>query len=815
MKKVLCFILTAALVISMVSLPSVFSVDTAGVDDTEPCYALSGGEYCTGDTFDVFLSIRNNPGIISARCRIYYDANAFSVESIEDLGLLNGFTTPPQNLKSPFILRWADPLAAENNTGNGDIARITFKVLDGASVGSHEISVEPVESFNFNGEKLQFLGAATNITVKNRLYGDADGDGEITDWDAILFDRYLANWTVENIDEGALDIDRDGEISDWDAILLKRYLAGWNIEINPQKEIDPREFRNELPKVTPAANTHFHIDAENTGFNVFAPVKGNWGYRYGPSIIYYPDGTMDAWFATPGTSGEWDWFTYKHSDDGGKTWSKEKLVLQPTPDSYDHYSVCDPGVIYFGGYYYLGYTSTIVSTNGGINNNVFVARSENPDGPFEKWNGSGWGGDPMPIVYYNESDDKWGAGEPSFVLLDGTLYIYYTWACDTGDFKYVATADATDPNWPATMEFKGRAFTSTGGDQLDVVYVEDAGLFMGVQTMNRFTANSGIQIWESKDGIHFIKGEFIRKNIAQYCHNMGISKRTNGHIQLSDTLLVGYAYCDGADDNWGKWATRFNFITITTYQSKYVNSTPSSDKNVLITDGFWPKESDPQPEGITTIEHLVKLNVGDTNRSLKVYWIDANISRHQIYNSKDITFSDYDTSVIQITGTSIKGLKAGKTTVKATYKGFSVVFKVYVYPKGFNYNNSDAGITSAVAVEPELTIYKGRTNGAVHKFQMRILVRFDDDTWGECYNDSTAAHSSYPAMVPSEKYPVTYTSSDPSIATVSADGMITAKGVGDVTIIATIGPDNNLVSMLVHVVAAPSELNWSDSAYKW
>ena len=70
-------------------------------------------------------------------------------------------------------------------------------------------------------------------------------------------------------------------------------------------------------------------------------------------------------------------------------------------------------------------------------------------------------------------------------------------------------------------------------------------------------------------------------------------------------------------------------------------------------------------------------------------------------------------------------------------------------------------------------------------------------------------------MVPSEKYPVTYTSSDPSIATVSADGMITAKSVGDVTIIATIGPDNNLVSMLVHVVAAPSELNWSDSAYKW
>lgn len=580
---------------------------------------------------------------------------------------------------------------------------------------------------------------------------------------------------------------------------------------------DPREFQDELPRVTPAENTHFHIDAEDTGFNVFAPVEGKWGYRYGPSIMYYPDGTMDAWFATPGTSGEWDWFTYKHSDDGGKTWSKEKLVLQPTPDSYDHYSVCDPGVIYFGGYYYIGYTSTIVSTNGGINNNVFVARSRKPDGPFDKWNGSGWGGDPMPIVYYNESDDKWGAGEPSFVVLDGTLYIYYTWACDTGDYKYVATADATDPNWPATMKFHGRAFTSTGGDQLDVVYVEDAGLFMGVQTMNRFSAQSGVQIWESKDGIHFIKGELIKKNIAQFCHNMGISKRTNGHIQLKDTLMLGYAFCDGRDDNWGKWATRFNFVTITTYQDEKVHSTPKSDKNVLITDGFWPAETDPIPEGITTIDHLVKMHVGDVNESFRVYWIDANISRHEIKDDDiaNITFSDYDTSLIKFDGIKITALKEGKTTVKATYEGFQIVFKVYVYAADFNYSDSSPKIVSAEAVEPELTIYKGKTNGATHKFQIRSLVKFSNDTWGECYNDKTESHKDYPAMVPAEKYPVTYTSSDTNIAVVSKDGMIAAKGIGDATITATIGPDNTVVTMVVHVVEAPEELNWKDTDYKW
>ncbi len=584
-------------------------------------------------------------------------------------------------------------------------------------------------------------------------------------------------------------------------------------------------FKDTLDPVTPVSNTHFHIevvDPDNaantsyTGFDVYAPVQGKWGYRYAPSIIYYPDGSVDAWFATPGMKNEWDWFTYKHSTDGGKTWSKEKIVLQPTPDSMDHYSVCDPGVIYFGGYYYIGYTSTIVSTNGGINNNVFVARSKNPDGPYEKWNGNGWGGDPQPIVYYNESDDNWGAGEPSFVELNGTLYIYYTWICDVGEFKYVATADATNPNWPATMDFKGRAFSNPGGnDQFDVVYVEDAGLFLGVQTSQRFTAASGIQIWESKDGIHFIKGEFFTKNIAKYCHNMGISKRSNGHIQLKDNLFIGYAFAGGGDDSyWGKWATRFAFIDLSTYVSTTVKN-QGAVQNVLISDSFWSPDS--TVGGITVYDssgsHVIKVNVGQS-KTVTVSLVNQNIGTVSTGTSP-ITFSNYDTSLISITNKTIRGLKEGVTEITCTCRGFSVVFKVIVYASGFNYSQSNPKIKSVKAVQDEVTMYKGMANGANHKVQIRGYVEFADGTWGECYNDATANHSSYPAMVPKEKYPVTYTSSDESVAKVDANGMITAKGIGTCTITAVIGPDNHSFSMVVHVVTAPASLNWTNSSYKW
>ena len=81
--------------------------------------------------------------------------------------------------------------------------------------------------------------------------------------------------------------------------------------------MENREFDDTLPKAEPLADTHFHFEASDTGFDVYCPVKGSWGYRYAPSIMYYPDGTMDAWFATPGVLGEWDMFTYKQSDDGG------------------------------------------------------------------------------------------------------------------------------------------------------------------------------------------------------------------------------------------------------------------------------------------------------------------------------------------------------------------------------------------------------------------------------------------------------------------------------------------------------------------
>lgn len=558
-------------------------------------------------------------------------------------------------------------------------------------------------------------------------------------------------------------------------------------EKTPEPTEDPRIFRDELPRVEPREDQHITFKTIDDGFDVFAPLAGHWGYRYGPSILFYPDGTMDAWFATPGTSGEWDWFTYKHSDDRGATWSNEIVVLQPTPDSMDHYSVCDPGLIYFDGWYYLGYTSTIVSTNGGINNNIFVSRSKNPDGPFEKWNGSGWGGDPAPIIYFDEADSAWGAGEISFVELDGTLYCYYTWRCPDGDFTKVSIADSTSENWPETLEYKGIAYKyGPGQDSCDVFYVEDIGKFIALSTIHRFTTDSGIAIMESNDGINFTHIDTIRTGISKFCHNMGVSKRPNGHVQVKDDLIIGYAYSDGGQENWGKWATRFQKIKLEVYDGE-AKQTDRDGKNVLRGDYFWeelPKE-ELWPIAIGTLPQKIEVHLKDGTYKVPAKWYDTYLRSHDIKDGDKVKFTDYDKEIVDFDGLTMTMKKVGKTNVTMHYEGRQITFKVYVRPDDFQIGMENPEIVSFTPVEEHITVYK-KDYGVRHKKQIRGFVVFEDETWGEAYNDSTKAHPDYPPKVPREKYEMKFEVADTSVITVNNRGIITAKNVGTTTVKVTI-----------------------------
>ena len=66
---------------------------------------------------------------------------------------------------------------------------------------------------------------------------------------------------------------------------------------------------------------HFKLILPDEGRDIYTPCKTQtWGYRYGPTLMV-EGGVCHAWFASPGDGCEADWFTYRRSEDGGKTWT--------------------------------------------------------------------------------------------------------------------------------------------------------------------------------------------------------------------------------------------------------------------------------------------------------------------------------------------------------------------------------------------------------------------------------------------------------------------------------------------------------------
>lgn len=327
-------------------------------------------------------------------------------------------------------------------------------------------------------------------------------------------------------------------------LFLYDYLNNRMLYLDGYNNTSPTVFRQKT------ITKHISFDTFDEGLDIYSPSK--MGYRYGPSIIQNSDNSYDIFYSSVGNnSTEWDYIRYVHMDQNYNC-SKEKIVLKPTHNSMDNYSTCDPGVIYFNGYYYLAYTST--QTKSGNNNSIFIARSKKVDGPYEKWNGSGWGGKPYPVIKNENNDDYFGIGEPSFVIKDTQLFMYYSSHTYVENATRVALFDLCD-DWPSTLQYTDSLIPwEYGNDSFDVVYLEDLDKFVAFTVFYRMNRNTEIGIYESKDGINFNFSHAVGSGILHYAHNLGISKSKDGHALFSEPLLLSYAHSPEDYNKWGRWA---------------------------------------------------------------------------------------------------------------------------------------------------------------------------------------------------------------------------------------------------------------------
>ncbi len=196
-----------------------------------PTFVVENKTAKAGDTFTVDVSIKNNSGIIGLRTYVGYDSDVLELVSATAGEDFSDTSFGPTN-KNPFSILWDDSLASSNNTTNGVVATLTFKVKEGVEACETEITLtyDPEDVYDFNWDNVEFGIENGTITVIEYISGDVNGDGNVNNKDLGVLRRWLNDWDVE-IDELAADVNRDGKVNNKDLGILRRYLNDWDIEL--------------------------------------------------------------------------------------------------------------------------------------------------------------------------------------------------------------------------------------------------------------------------------------------------------------------------------------------------------------------------------------------------------------------------------------------------------------------------------------------------------------------------------------------------------------------------------------------------------
>lgn len=226
-KAIVVLMLFVTITISVLSTSTVTAAQ-GGVITAKTVQLEEGDE-----SVDIDILVSNNPGIMGMTLTVTFDESALELVNVKDGGILGAQSHKPEHV-SPYTLAWSNDTATTNNTANGVIATLTFKVTKNAvkgnsySIGlSYDYDNFDIYDTNLNPVKFSIENGKI-ITSKHTDYqiGDADMNGLITIGDVTEIQRYLAEIAYFSDEQNFLaDTDGDGMVNIADATHLQKYLA--------------------------------------------------------------------------------------------------------------------------------------------------------------------------------------------------------------------------------------------------------------------------------------------------------------------------------------------------------------------------------------------------------------------------------------------------------------------------------------------------------------------------------------------------------------------------------------------------------------
>lgn len=196
-------------------------IPTLEIEAEMPKISISQKSATPGSTIQLPIVISNNPGIAYLRIALEYDSSVLKLESVTN-------SIPALVMaQGNNILSWD---SSSSYMGNGELCVLTFTVAPDAILGDYEIKLTVSECYDENTDDVELYAVSGIVSVIDFVYGDANGDGEVSGKDVIVLRRHLVEPDIE-IFAGA-DANGDGEINGKDVIILRRYLVG-TAELGP------------------------------------------------------------------------------------------------------------------------------------------------------------------------------------------------------------------------------------------------------------------------------------------------------------------------------------------------------------------------------------------------------------------------------------------------------------------------------------------------------------------------------------------------------------------------------------------------------